>query len=168
MRASLARGATAGKELDVLTMRAQCQSAPGVKDISVHQAPREGQKPTNAPIKGCLGAYRGVYLTLDARKRGHEDELVAASRGYHPHRGGHHDSGEDRSPSPDQPGLSVFGSCIRSAPFPPRYRPPMNIMKYAGETNPGLWLEDYQLSYRGGGTDSDDFIIRNLPLFLVE
>jgi hypothetical protein len=41
-------------------------------------------------------------------------------------------------------------------------------MKYAGETNPSLWLEDYQLAFWGGGADSDNFIIRNLPLFLAD
>jgi hypothetical protein len=41
-------------------------------------------------------------------------------------------------------------------------------MKYAGKTNPGLWLEDYQFACRAGGADSDYFIIRNLPLFLAE
>jgi hypothetical protein len=34
--------------------------------------------------------------------------------------------------------------------------------------NPGLWLEDYQLACRADGVDSDDFIIRNLPLFLAD
>jgi hypothetical protein len=33
--------------------------------------------------------------------------------------------------------------------------------------NPGLWLEDYQLAHQAGGTDGDAFIIRNLPLYLV-
>jgi hypothetical protein len=34
--------------------------------------------------------------------------------------------------------------------------------------NTGLWLEDYQLTYQAGGTDSDYFIIRNPPLFLAD
>jgi hypothetical protein len=33
--------------------------------------PREGQKPTNAPVKGCLDADCGLYLTLNSRKHGH-------------------------------------------------------------------------------------------------
>ena len=41
-------------------------------------------------------------------------------------------------------------------------------MKYSGETNLGLWLEDYRLACQAGGADNDDFIIRNLPLFLVD
>ena len=49
----------------------------------------------------------------------------------------------------------------------PRYRPPTNIPKYSGETNPGLWLKYYRLVCQAGGVDNDDFIIRNLPLFLA-
>jgi hypothetical protein len=44
----------------------------------------------------------------------------------------------------------------------------MNIPKYFGETNPGLWLKDYRLACQAGGVDSDSFIIRNLPLFLAD
>ena len=33
--------------------------------------------------------------------------------------------------------------------------------------NPGLWLEDYRLACQASGVDNDDFIIRNLPLFLA-
>jgi hypothetical protein len=44
----------------------------------------------------------------------------------------------------------------------------MNILKYSRETNPSLWLEDYQLACQAGCADSDSFIIRNLPLFLVD
>jgi hypothetical protein len=37
--------------------------------------------------------------------------------------------------------------------------------KYSGETRPELWLADYRLAYQLGGTDDDNLIIRNLPLF---
>jgi hypothetical protein len=49
-----------------------------------------------------------------------------------------------------------------------RWRPSTNVQKYAGETNPGLWLEDYRLAYQAGGVDSDVFIICNLPLYLAD
>ena len=52
--------------------------------------------------------------------------------------------------------------------LPPRYRPPTNILKYSEEMNPGLWLEDYRLACRANGTVSDNFIIRNLPMFLAD
>jgi hypothetical protein len=37
-----------------------------------------------------------------------------------------------------------------------------------GETRPGLWLADYRLACQLGGTDDDNLIIRNLPLFLSD
>jgi hypothetical protein len=49
-----------------------------------------------------------------------------------------------------------------------RYRPLANIQKYVGETNPGLWLEDYRLAYQADGVDSDGFIICSLPLYLAD
>ena len=33
--------------------------------------------------------------------------------------------------------------------------------------NPGLWLKDYWLTCWADGAVSDDFVIRNLPLFLA-
>jgi hypothetical protein len=38
----------------------------------------------------------------------------------------------------------------------------------AGETRPELWLADYRLACQLGGTDDDNLIIRNLPLFLSD
>jgi hypothetical protein len=49
-----------------------------------------------------------------------------------------------------------------------RYRPPVNIQKYAREMNPGLWLEDYRLACQASGADGDAFIIRILPLHLAD
>ena len=70
--------------------------------------------------------------------------------------------------SPSLPGPQAFDRHILNTTFPPRYRPPTNIPKYSGETKPRLWLEDYRLDYQAGGADNDDFIIRNLPLFLAD
>jgi hypothetical protein len=99
-------------------------------------------------------------------RRAHLDERVR--RGYHPRRGGRYDSGEDRSPSPEPPGPQAFSWAIRRAPFPTRFRPPTTITKYSGETRPELWLADYRLACQLGGTDNDNLIIRNLPLFLSD
>ena len=115
-----------------------------------------------------LGRNRDAHNTLDAHRRAYDDPREGARRGYHPHCGGCYDSGKDQSPSPDLPGLEAFGQHILNATFPPRYRPPTNIPKYSRETNPRLWLKDYRLAYQAGGADNDDFIIRNLPLFLVD
>jgi hypothetical protein len=43
-------------------------------------------------------------------RRARLDEKVR--RGYHPRRGGHYDSGEDRSPSPKPPGPQAFSRAI--------------------------------------------------------
>jgi hypothetical protein len=37
-----------------------------------------------------------------------------------------------------------------------------------GETRPELWLADYRLACQLGGTNDDNLIIRNLPLFLSD
>jgi hypothetical protein len=89
-------------------------------------------------------------------------------RGYHPRRGGRYDSGEDRSPSPEPPSPQAFSRAIRRAPFPTQFRTPTTITKYSGETRPELWLADYRLACQLGGTDDDNLIIRNLPLFLSD
>jgi hypothetical protein len=89
-------------------------------------------------------------------------------RGYHPRRGGRYDSEEDRSSSPEPPGPRVFSRAIRRASFPARFRAPTTITKYWGETRPELWLADYRLACQLGGTNDDNLIIRNLPMFLSD
>jgi hypothetical protein len=89
-------------------------------------------------------------------------------RGYHPRRGGRYNSEEDRSPSPEPPGPRVFSWAIRRASFPARFQAPTTITKYSGETRPELWLADYRLACQLRGTDDDNLIIRNLPLFLSD
>jgi hypothetical protein len=110
---------------------------------------------------GCLGNEHHRH-----DRQAHLDNKVR--RGYHPRRGGRYDSGEDRSPSPEPPGLQAFSRAIRQAPFPTRFRTPTTITKYSGETRPELWLTDYRLACQLGGMDDDNLIIRNLPLFLSD
>jgi hypothetical protein len=98
--------------------------------------------------------------------RAHLDEKVR--RGYHPRRGGRYDRREDRSPSPEPPGPQAFNRAIQRAPFPTWFRTPTTVTKYSGETRPKLWLADYRLVCQLGGTDDDNLIIRNLPLFLFD
>jgi hypothetical protein len=52
--------------------------------------------------------------------------------------------------------------------FPTRFQYPTTITKYSGETRPKLWLADYRLACQLGGTDDDNLIICNLPLFLSD
>jgi hypothetical protein len=96
-------------------------------------------------------------------RRARLDEKVR--RGYHPRHGGRYDSGEDRSPSPEPPGPQAFSRAIRRVPFSTRFRAPTTITKYSGKTRPKLWLADYRLACQLGGTDDDNLIILNLPLF---
>jgi hypothetical protein len=62
----------------------------------------------------------------------------------------------------------VFSREIRTAPFPPRFRQPTTLVKYSGETDPAVWLNDYRLACQLGGATDDAVIIRNLPLHLAD
>ena len=48
------------------------------------------------------------------------------------------------------------------------FRVSLNIVKYSGDTNPIVWLEDFCLACRAGRADNDLFIIQYLPLYLME
>jgi hypothetical protein len=138
-----------------------------------------GASRSNFPIHaGSLGPHR-AHAGRDAcnprspRQEHHRRDRRArldkkVRRGYHPRRGGRYDSEEDRSASPEPPGPQAFSRAIRRAPFPTRFRAPTTITKYSGETRPELWLAVYQLACQLGGTDDDNLIIRNLPLFLSD
>jgi hypothetical protein len=54
------------------------------------------------------------------------------------------------------------------ATFPQCFRQPTTIVKYNGETDPRVWLNDYRLACQLGGATSDEVIIRNLPLHLAD
>jgi hypothetical protein len=62
----------------------------------------------------------------------------------------------------------VFSREIRATAFPQRFRQPTTIVKYNGETDPRVWLNDYRLACQLGGATSDEVIIRNLPLHLAD
>jgi hypothetical protein len=133
------------------------------------------ERPANpgcTPAKERLLDTRGQAQDGNARnvinaRRASNAEARAAA-GYHLRRGGHYDSGEDRSPTPEPPGTRVFSREIRTVTFPQRFRQPTTIVKYSGETNPRVWLNDYRLACQLGGATSDEVIIRNLPLHLTD
>jgi hypothetical protein len=128
---------------------------------------REASVPTERTRDGTPAALDRLGSEQHRRdRRARLEERV--HRGYHPRRGGRYDSEEDRSPSPEPPGPQVFSRAIRRAPFPARFRAPITITKYSGETRPELWLADYRLACQLGGADDDNLIIRNLPLFLSD
>jgi hypothetical protein len=108
-------------------------------------------------------------LSDEQRRRNRRARLEERVRqGYHPRRGGRYDSEEDQSPSLEPPGPRAFNRAIRRVPFPARFRAPTTITKYSGETRPELWIADYRLACQLGGTNDDNLIIRNLPLFLSD
>jgi hypothetical protein len=129
-----------------------------MREASVHTEPTRDETPI------ARDRLDDDQLRRDHRARLEEKER----RGYHPRRGGRYDSEEDRSPSPEPPGPRVFSRAIRRAPFPALFQAPTTITKYSGETRPELWLTDYRLACQLGGTDDDNLIIRNLPLFLFD
>jgi hypothetical protein len=98
------------------------------------------------PAKDHLRDTQGNAHDGDARNIRNQKKKGGAIHIYHPRRGGLYDSKEDRSPSPEPPGTRVFSREIRAAPFPPRFRQPTTLTKYSGETDPGLWLNDYCLA----------------------
>jgi hypothetical protein len=129
-----------------------------MREASVHTERTRDGTPAAPARLGDEQHHRDRRARLEERVR----------RGYHPRRGGRYDREEDRSPSPEPPGPRVFSRAIRRAPFSARFRAPTTITKYSGETRPELWLADYRLACQLGGTDDDNLIIRNLPLFFSD
>jgi hypothetical protein len=117
-------------------------------EVSIHAGGATG-RPTNqgrTPVREQILDTRGqahdgdARNVLNAKRRG--DAEARAVAGYHPRRGGHYDSREDRSPMPEPPGSRVFSREIRTASFPQHFRQPTTITKYSGETDPWVWLND--------------------------
>jgi hypothetical protein len=112
-----------------------------MREASVHT------RHTRNTAPAALGHLGNEHHHRD--RRAHLDERVR--RGYHPRRGGHYDSGEDRSPSPEPPGPRAFSRAIRRAPFPTRFRTSSTITKYSGSQSrnygsrttgwPASWVE---------------------------
>jgi hypothetical protein len=118
---------------------------------SVHAGGAAGRhaNPGRTPAKEWLldtrraldGDARNV---INARRTSKADARAAA--GYQPRRCGRYDSDEDRSPTLEPPGTRVFSREIRAAAFPQRFHQPTTIVKYNGETDPRVWLNDYRLA----------------------
>jgi hypothetical protein len=69
---------------------------------------------------------------------------------------------------PEPTGTRVFSREIRTVTFPQRFRQPTTIVKYNGEVDPRVWLNDYRLACQLGGATSNEAIIHNLPLHLAD
>src|SRR5688500_18263652 len=129
-----------------------------MREASVHTGRTRNTAPAAPGRLGHEHHHRDRRARLDEKVR----------RGYHPRRGGRYDSEEDWSPSPEPPGLQAFSRAIRRVPFPTRFRALTTIAKHSGETRPDVGLADSRLACQLGGTDDDNLIIRNLPLFLSD
>jgi hypothetical protein len=129
-----------------------------MREASVHT------RHTRDAAPAALGRLGNEHHRRDRRARLNEK----VRRGYCPRRGGRYDSEEDRSPLPEPLGPQAFSRAIRRAPFPARFRASTTIVKYSGETRLELWLADYWLACQLGGTDDDNLIICNFPLFLSD
>jgi len=99
-----------------------------------------------APVNERILDTHGKADDSDARNFINQKKRGGAAHGYYSRRGGRYDSKEDRIPSPKPPGTRVFSQEICAAPFPPRFCQPTTLTKYSGETDPGLWLNDYHLA----------------------
>ena len=130
-------------------------AADGAKAPSVHDRIRR------TPARERLQDTHGHAGDGDAR-------YIINGRKYTPRRGGRFHPEHDRGESPEPPGTRVFSREIRTAPFPPRFRQPTTLVKYSGETDPAVWLNDYCLACQLGGATDDAVIIHNLPLHLAD
>jgi hypothetical protein len=90
--------------------------------IHVGGATERPTNPRRMPAKERLLDTRGQARDGDARNvinaRRTSKAEARAVVGYHPRRGGHYDSDEDHSPTPEPPGTRVFSREIRTAAFP--------------------------------------------------
>ena len=130
--------------------KGKAAAADDVRAPSVHERVRR------TPVKERLHDTRGHASDGDARN-------IINGRKYTPRRGGRFDPEQDRGLLPEPPGTRVFSREIRTASFPPHFRQPTTLVKYSGETNPTVWLNDYRLACQLGSATEDAVIIRNLP-----
>jgi hypothetical protein len=73
-----------------------------MREASVHSGRTRNIAPAAPGRLGNEHHHHSRRAQLDDRAR----------RGYHPRRGGHYDSGEDQSPSPEPPGPQAFSRAI--------------------------------------------------------
>ena len=125
------------------------------------KAPSVHDRIGKAPTRERLHDTRGHAGDGDAR-------YIINGRKYTPRQGGRFDPEHDKGESPEPPDTRVFSREIRTASFPPRFRQPTTLVKYSGETDPAVWLNDYRLVCQLGSATEDAVIIRNFPLHLAD
>ena len=162
-------------------IRSPLQSPEVEQEAAAAPQPNPAPAPHRPLVRERLGPNRDTRSVINNRRQAqcdddiHQgvvragstgpDRTIEGSRETHPRHGRRLD---DRSPSPDGPRPWAFGRRIQKAPFPQRFRPPTNIAKYTGETNPDIWLKDFWLTCRVRRVDDDHFIIQYLPICVGE
>jgi hypothetical protein len=71
-------------------------------------------------------------------------------------------------PRPNHPVRRLSAAPYDGRRSRPGSEPRLLSQSTRGETRPELWLANYRLAYHLGGTDDDNLIILNLPLFLSD
>jgi hypothetical protein len=77
-------------------------------------------------------------------------------------------AGRIGAPRPNHPVRQLSAGPYDGHRSRPGSGPRLPSLSTWGETRPELWLADYRLACQLGGTDDDNLIIRNLPLFLSD
>jgi hypothetical protein len=77
-------------------------------------------------------------------------------------------AGRIRAPRPNHPVRKLSAGPYDGRRSRPGSEPRLPSPSTRRETRPELWLADYRLACQLGGTDDDNLIIRNLPLFLSD
>jgi len=147
-----------GREASVHTPQGGKGKAAAADDA---RAPLVHDRIKRTPAKEHLHDTHGHAGDGDARN-------IINGRKYTPRRGGRFDPEHDRGVSLEPPGTRVLSREIRTASFPPCFSQPTTLIKYSGETDPAVWLNDYRLACQLGGATDDAVIIRNLPLHLAD
>jgi hypothetical protein len=75
-----------------------------VKDVLVHQPPRDSTGHVTILIHECIDPICDARNTLNAHRHEQGDEREKVAHGYHPCCGGCYNSAKDRSLSPTPPG----------------------------------------------------------------
>jgi len=139
---------------------------------------RQGPAPQPDDNGGGQGGGGGGH---SANRRSHEDDGANNDLGSHYYSDGEggtrHDGRNPRNqpePAPraiegdpsDLVGPLVFGYRIWSAPTPRRFCV-LNIEKYDGETNPKIWLVNYQLAMKAASAPDTFFMIQYLLIYVT-
>jgi hypothetical protein len=120
----------------------------------------EGGGAATSSVRSRLGPNRDARNTIEARRRAESVNNHRDNRSRHHDDNGHgrrHDSNNDcdHSWSPNQRGPRAFGKSIRDTKFLSRFRAPTNVPRYDGDTDPSMWLKDYQLACHTGAATDD-------------